>query len=123
VDFLDALKVVDDAVDAHLSETANLVHKGVVYQDIRGPLDRDVFTDDTGSSHSGTLSSTFSVQSSEVPSDPRGGILVCRDEQFDVIDIESPKDGRIILMLRKIKDIDPRREHSGFPYTLPVVLG
>lgn len=122
MDFLDALKAVDDAVDLHLSEGSTLTVDGVEYQ-LRGPLDRDIYTDETASAHVGTLQSTQSVQQSTIPVDPRGGFLVCRGERFRVVDMDAPKDGRTVLILRKLSNVEDDQDYyCGLPYTLPFTV-
>ena len=118
MDFLDVLNVIDEAVDTHLGDTADFIKDGVLYEGIRGPFDRDVFTEEASSAYTTSLSSTFNVQSMFIPEDPRKGVLVCRGEFFDVIDFDSIKDGRTTLILKKISDNDFRRESADFPYPI-----
>ena len=122
MDFLDRLRIVDDAVDEFLSESALLVIGEDSY-DIKGPFDRNVFTDETSSARVTSLVSTFSVQSHTIPEDPRGAFLSLRREVFGVVDMDAPKDGRTVLMLKRVGDMtEEAASCGGLPYVLPFVL-
>lgn len=115
MDFLDTLKVVDDAVDAYLSETGIVIFEGVVHH-VKGPLDRDIYTDEASSARTGSIVSTFSFQRGTVPEDSRDGYLSCRGELFKIEDYDAPRDGRTVLILRRVYEIDNISQFAGYPY-------
>ncbi len=95
MDFLDEMRLVDDCVDQHLSEDGTLtMPNSQVYPDLRGPFRSEEFTDETGEARTTVLITTYSVQSTSVPYDPRGGILQVRGELFKVVDFDSTDDDR-----------------------------
>lgn len=123
MDFLDRLLAVDDAVDKHLSETGTFI-KGDVNSTIVGPFEHDVYTDE--SSSAGTVSpvSTFSVATRYVPEDPRGGLVALRGEVFGVVDMDAPRDGRTVLMLKFVGIMAGSTiAQGGLPYVIPHLLG
>lgn len=115
MDFFDALKMVDDAVDLHLSEAVTIIYEGVIYSS-RGPLDREAYTDESSISRSGATVSTYSVQSNMIPKDPRGGYLSARGLLFRIADYEDSFDGRSLLLLDQVNTITAVGQFAGFPY-------